>query len=164
MIKEEYISTNANISDCGQYRYCLSRVWDNTKPSVAFIMLNPSTADGQKDDATIRRCVGFAKSWGYGSLYVVNLFAFRSKEPTDLLKTMDPIGKENEDWLKQIQSLVHLTVCAWGNGKIVDKIFKNNEEYRPLQHFKNLNYIDLSKDGTPKHPLYLSKFLLPKKY
>src|SRR3546814_16904510 len=75
----------------------LWRIWDDTKPQCMFIMLNPSTADADLDDPTIRRCIGFAKSWGYGGLQVCNLFAYRSTEPRELLKVRSEerrVGKE----------------------------------------------------------------------
>jgi hypothetical protein len=75
---------NALLSACGYYRYWLSREWDDSLPIVTFIMMNPSTADAFNDDATIRKCVGFAKAWGFGRIRVVNLFALRSREPLDL--------------------------------------------------------------------------------
>lgn len=86
---------SAIISECGKYRYSLSRIWDENKANVLFIMLNPSTADGDVDDPTIRRCIGFAKSWGYGGIYVGNLFAYRATDPKELLKVENPIGFEN---------------------------------------------------------------------
>lgn len=160
--------TNAVISDCQKYRYFLSRVWDDNLPRVLFIMLNPSTADANKDDATIRRCKGYTKAWGYGGFYVINLFAFRSPEPTDLLKEADPIGPENEMWFRRASSVATLIVCAWGNGPVVSKIQKSLfPEYKPLRWVdfqKPVHYLELSKDGTPKHPLYLSKDLKPKLY
>src|ERR1700741_1245036 len=113
---------SAIISDCKKYRYSLSRVWDSSKPKVLFIMLNPSTADANNDDPTIRRCMNFAKSWGFGSLYVGNLFAFRSKEPTHLLYAEDPIGNLNANHLQTMSEFVDLIVCAWGNAETVYKI------------------------------------------
>ena len=85
----------AIVSACGKYRYRLSRMWDSKKPCVLFIMLNPSTADHEKDDNTIRRCISFAKSWGYGGLYVGNLFPYRATKPEELLTVKDPFGFGN---------------------------------------------------------------------
>src|SRR5262245_43270667 len=112
------IERDAVISTCGLYRYHLSRLWDETLPRVAFIMLNPSTADALIDDATIRKCVGFAKKWGCGSLCVVNLFAYRATKPRDMMKVRDPVGPENDEYIVKIcddaaQSGGQL-ICAWG--------------------------------------------------
>lgn len=158
------VTTSAVLSDCKKYRYSLTRVWDDNKPRVLFIMLNPSTADAEKDDPTIRRCIGFAKDWGYGGIYVVNLFALRATNPQDLLKAPFVVGVENEKWFRRMSALAHLVVCAWGNGAIVDKLQKRlDHTWKPLSWIsKPLHYIELSNDGTPKHPLYLPKHLMPK--
>jgi hypothetical protein len=125
-------------------------------------MLNPSTADATFDDPTIRRCIGFAKSWGYGGLLVGNLFAFRATKPKDLLKAEDPVGKDNIRYLQEMFSQSEIIICAWGNSKIVDKISKRIGEYRPLSGILGkLAYLELSKDETPKHPLYLRGNLQP---
>lgn len=160
------VIASAVLSDCEKYRYSLSRVWDDNKPRVLFIMLNPSTADAEKDDPTIRRCIGFAKDWGYGGIYVVNLFALRATNPKDLLKAPFVVGVENEKWFRRMSALAHLVVCAWGNGAIVDKLQKRlDHTWKPLSWIsKPLHYIELSNDGTPKHPLYLPKHLTPKPY
>ena len=83
------LNRGATFSKCKIYRYRLWRIWDAKKPTVLFIMLNPSTAGSTMDDPTIKRCIGFAKSWGYGGLYVGNLFAYRSTQPKGLLKLND---------------------------------------------------------------------------
>jgi hypothetical protein len=153
----------ATLSNCEKYRYKLWRIWDESKPSVMFMMCNPSTADAQIDDPTIRRCIGFAESWGFGGLYVGNLFAFRSKNPKDLLNTAHPVGEYNAQHIYQMLEKCSMIVTAWGNAKIVYKIVKKNPNYKPLNGIKAY-YIDLSKDGTPKHPLYLKGDLEPKQY
>lgn len=138
------------------------RTWDTNKPKVLFIMLNPSTADANNDDPTIRRCKKFAESWGFGSLYVANLFAFRSTEPKHLLNAEDPIGELNTSHLQTISEFVDLIVCAWGNAEIVYKITDKFPDYNPFDNInKDLFYIDLSNSGVPKHPLYLRKDLFP---
>lgn len=150
----------AIISDCGQYRYSLWRIWDEDKPRVLFIMLNPSTADESKDDPTIRRCIGFAKSWGYGGFYVGNLFAYRSSSPKDLLSATHPKGLHNYAHLVDMESKCEKVVFAWGNGPILKKL---KIELPTETVGKAPAYcIALSKDGTPKHPLYLPKVLVPR--
>src|SRR6476620_6702018 len=90
----------ARISQCGKYRLALTREWDNTKPSVMFLLLSPSTADADIDDPTIRRCMAFAKTWGYGGICVGNLFPFRATDPQELLKEnyIRPFDHRNNHW------------------------------------------------------------------
>jgi len=150
------MKTHAIISQDNKYRYQLSRIWDEEKPKVLFIMLNPSTADADRDDPTIRRVMNFAKSWGYGGVFVGNLYAFRSTDPKALRKVENPVGEDN---IQHIQSLIGLTervIYAWGN---------NQREPDWLCHLVDSPYcIDISKKGIPKHPLYLKGELQPKLY
>lgn len=156
------VKKGAELSDCGKYRYSLHRIWNEDLPKVMFIMLNPSKADADVDDPTIRRCIGFAKSWGYGGLYVGNLFAYRDTNPKGLFGAIDPVGMENDYYLALISGECKIAVCAWGNSPIIKRI---NPEHKPLSNIKiPLHYIDLSKDGTPKHPLYLKGDLKPQQY
>lgn len=150
------IKKGATISECGFYRYELWRFWDELKPKLLFIMLNPSTADSELDDPTIRRCIGFAKKWGYGGFYVGNLFAFRSKKPTDLLNEENPYGDFNNYYLSEMANKCSVAVCAWGNFPVLKKMGISptlDNIHIPKK------YIDLSINGTPKHPLYLKKEL-----
>jgi hypothetical protein len=154
--------SGAIISDCEKYRYSLTRIWDEKLPKVMFVMLNPSTADSNKDDPTIRRCIGFAKSWGFGGLYVCNLFAYRATNPKDLLKAINPIGDDNNTHIKTIAKEVDIVVCAWGNQPILKKILKNKNPYKLLDlDCSKLHFLQLSKYDIPKHPLYLHSNLSP---
>jgi hypothetical protein len=105
----------AVISECEKYRYALWRVWRKDKLKVMFVMLNPSTADSNKDDPTIRRCIDFAKSWGYGGIVIGNLFGLRATDPKELLNTDDPKGLHNDYWLRMLPELADQIICAWGN-------------------------------------------------
>lgn len=153
--------SDAYLSSCEQYRYELRRIWDEEKPKVLFIMLNPSTADENIDDPTIRRCIGYAKEWNCGGILVGNLFAYRSTNPNGLLKVDDPIGDDNIWHIKNLVSQSDIVVCAWGNSNIVKRLDKKIKyDYRPLTVIKNnLHCLELSNDGTPKHPLQLKKNL-----
>lgn len=145
---------SAVVSKCSNYRYLLERVWDEYQPKVGFIMLNPSKADELQDDPTIRRCINFAKSWGYGGILVGNIFAFRETDPKKMFTASDPVGPDNQKYLKHLYNEVEVIVCAWGSSfGIPDKI---------KVFSKKLYYLDLQKDGTPKHPLYLKSSLIPK--
>lgn len=159
------VSRSAHISKCGKYRYGLFRKWNDELPMVMFMMLNPSTADATKDDPTIRRCIAFAKSWGFGSLFVGNLFAYRATNPKELLTAIDPIGQFNAQWNELAAKDADMIVCAWGNSPIINALQKRyGKNYTPLSGMGELHYIELSKDGTPKHPLYLRGELKPNVY
>lgn len=154
---------SAIISECGKYRYLLRRVWGSEK-MVCFIMLNPSTADSFEDDPTIRRCISFAKKWGYGGMYVVNLFAYRATNPRELLSVKDPIGEKNRTYILQYFDASDLVICAWGNYSILKKLFANNPiPYKGIYHPETF-CLGFNKNGDPKHPLYLSSETLPQRY
>ncbi len=156
------MNRHAIFSPSGKYRYVLIRTWDPTLESVAFIMLNPSTADEKKDDATIRRCIGFTKDWGFGKLVVLNLFAMVATKPKDLLNESNPIGNDNEAFIQSFTKDSKFIICAWGNSLIVKQLLKKCPNYKPFKNLKHpLFYLDLCNDGTPKHPLYLRKDLNP---
>lgn len=150
---------SAVISQCGKYRYQLSRIWDSSKPIVLFIMLNPSTADAEQDDPTIRRCIGFARSWGYGGLMVGNLSAYRATNPTEL-KSMEIDYYANDQNSQSVMSMyfeTEITVFAWGNPPCELPLC-------PLIGLENTHYLELTASGNPKHPLYLKGNLKPIKY
>lgn len=131
------------------HRYTLVRVWDEEKPSIMIMGLNPSTADETKNDPTVRRFIGFAKKWGYGSLYVTNMFAFRATYPEDLYKAEDPVGPENDYWIRKISSIADLVVLAYGN----HGAYRNRHE-EILKMVKNPYCIKITKMNLPIHPLY----------
>lgn len=140
----------AILSDDREYRYRLWRTWDVAKPTVAFIMLNPSTADEREDDPTIRRCLGYAREWGYGKLVVGNLYAVRETDPANLYDYFDPIGPDNDEHLRQIADDAEKLVAAWGaNGSINDR---GRHVAQMLD--ADLYALDTTKDGQPVHPLY----------
>ena len=106
---------NAYISSCKKYRYWLHRSWDEKKKSCSFIMLNPSTADDKVDDPTIRRCIGYAQKFGFGSMYVINLFAYRTPYKNVLKKASNPVGPENDKFIENIAKKSEAVIAAWGN-------------------------------------------------
>ena len=139
----------AKISDCGKYRYALTRQWAGSGGGVTFIMLNPSTADAEKDDPTIRRCIGFAKLWGFSRLQVVNLFAYRATDPKELDKVDDPVGPLNDP---QLINCWHGTlVAAWGAKAPNERV----KYVLSLMYSKQLFCLGTTKKGHPRHPLYV---------
>lgn len=144
------MTRSAILSEDEIYRYVLQRSWEENARSLMIIGLNPSTADAIHDDPTIRKCIKFAKSWGYGSLFVLNLFAYRATDPKDLLKSKHPIGPENDQHLKKMAEKVDQIVCAWGNwGSYEDRA------KRVLRFLPKTTAIKINKTGHPSHPLYL---------
>lgn len=154
---------SAMLSDCRKYRYALWRIWGEQEYGqlAMFIGLNPSTADETEDDNTIRRCVNYAKDWGYGGLCMLNLFAFRAREPEDMLAAEDPVGPAN-DWVLDVFGngfAAGVIIAAWGN----DGAYKNRA--RMVENkVKNLHYLQMNKTGEPAHPLFLKKNLVPIPY
>lgn len=145
-----YTSTQAEISACGQYRYFLERAWASDSDRMLVVGLNPSTADATIDDATIRRCVGFAKAMGFSGLHMANLFALRSTDPKALQEHPDPSGPHNDEWLAKLHTQATVVVAAWGNwGKLYGRSSAIRRQYPGLQCF------GVTASGEPKHPLYL---------
>ncbi len=145
----------ALIDPTGKYRYFLSRKWAQDRGRACFIMLNPSTADAEKDDSTIRRCIWFAKSLGCGSLYVVNLFAFRATNPRELLRTSDPVGPENDKHIKWAVGRSNYIIAAWGVEK--PNYTRRAAVVRGLlaKEGKQIHCFGMTKNGCPRHPLML---------
>lgn len=142
------------------YRYRLWRIWDERKEVVLFIGLNPSTADENIDDPTITRCIGFARDWGYGGMFMGNLFAFRNTYPETLkICVVNPVGTENDTELRAMNSETKLTVLCWGNGGVYKDRGQEVE-----QMFPDVWSFGYTKQGQPRHPLYLAKdtVLVPK--
>ena len=151
------IFKDAKFSSCRKYRYALWRIWDLSRPFLMFIGLNPSTADETKDDPTIIRCINFAKSWNYGGIYVTNLFAYRSSSTKKMMIFRNPIGVENDKWIKNLSQKSNIIIAAWGNDGIHLNRSKTIENKIP-----NLKCIKKNKSGQPAHPLYLKSNLKPK--
>ena len=149
IIINDYIHCGAELDDSRRYRYALWRLWDNTKPYVVFIGLNPSTADETSNDKTLQKCIHFAASWGFGGVYMANLFAYRATDPDEMKKSRNPVGKDNDYWLKQLTERCNLTVAAWGNHGIF-----LNRSTEVKQCYKNLVCLKINKSGEPAHPLY----------
>ena len=159
----------AIFSTCRKYRYSLVRLVPVTfsftdrkwiGPQVQFIGLNPSTADEVKDDPTIRRCVGFASSFGFTRLCMTNLFAFRETSPRKMMVEPDPVGPDNDKWLCDIAAQSGLIICAWGTSGIHHNRAAVVKDMLRGRGYK-LHCLRKTDCGEPSHPLYLPKELEP---
>ncbi|WP_394794913.1 DUF1643 domain-containing protein [Armatimonas sp.] len=165
---------SADISPCGTYRYSLTRNWTDLwrGPNALFIMLNPSTADGQEDDPTIRRCVGFAKAWQCNQLTVVNLFAYRATDPKALLAALsrgdDAVGHRNDEMIvsQQIQHSASsdIIVAAWGSLGSHALISPRRDAVLRMLPSAKTNCLGMCASGDPRHPLYCPGDLSPTRY
>jgi hypothetical protein len=152
---------SAVISQCGAYRYLLRRpaprgpdIFQPCAGTALFVMLNPSTADATVDDPTIRRCKAFAYRWGCNGIAVVNLYALRSPNPAALWAHDDPIGPENDMWLRTAAREHETVVFAWGANAKDERVREVYEIFKggPLRQIRCLG---VTKDGAPRHPLYV---------
>lgn len=146
------ILKGAAFSECRTWRYALWRIWEPRLPCVAFIGLNPSTADETQDDPTIRRCENFARRELCGGMYMLNLFAFRATDPGDMMAATEPVGPENDTAIKEFSAVCERIVVCWGTygfhagrGDHVGRLLAG----RPLECF------GVTNSGQPRHPLYL---------
>lgn len=147
---------SAIISTCGKYRYRLDRPGDltATRGPAVFIMLNPSVADAQLDDPTIRRCRSFAQAWGCNGLVVANLYAYRATKPADLWQAADPVGPDNDEHLLQVAAEAGQIVCAWGAGARPDRVAAVTRMLASAG--AQLRCLGVTKlTGAPRHPLYV---------
>lgn len=158
-MKITYTAAGADIS--GTYRFSLWREWAGGAGTCCFVMLNPSTADGTLDDPTVRRCVRYARDWGYSRLEVRNLYPLRATDPAELLSHPDPRGglPGGVHLLKALWA--DLVVCGWGAFAFPDRLYAQHAcLVREFAGFAaregvSLKCLGLTKDGHPKHPLYL---------
>lgn len=156
----------ATFDPTGHYRYRLGRCWQPTAPALALVMLNPSRADAHREDPTLRRCLQFARRWGFGRLVVVNLFAYCSPHPAVLGQVSDPIGPDNDRWLSQTAAEATTLMLAWGNqGSLLHRDRHVLALLAP--HHTRCYCLGRNRTGQPRHPLYaprtstLQPFLWP---
>lgn len=143
----ETMDSGAEFSPCGKYRYKLWRVWDSGLPKAMCIGLNPSTANAVKPDPTITNLMKMLKILGYGGFYMMNLFAWISSKPNNLLTCADPIG-ENESKLKEVEAICNDVIVCWGNFKQADERIK-----QVLPNYPDALCFGVTKSGKPFHPL-----------
>lgn len=147
-----FVARAATLDPTRQYRYSLTRTWDVGRP-VLWIMLNPSVADADHDDPTIRRCMDFAARWGYPGIEVVNLFAYRATDPDALVTVQDPVGPGNDLAIAGAASRAGLLVAAWG-------AFAHHHDRAQtvlaLLRCYAMHALGFTKGGHPRHPLFVA--------
>jgi hypothetical protein len=160
-------------SPCRQWRYTCWREWGvgtlpvsqlgiRKKPEsyVQFLCLNPSIADETIDDPTVRRCIDFAKRWGYGAFVMTNIFAWRDTDPEAMKKVAEPIGPDNDEWLVKIAREADLIIGGWGkHGKHLFRGVKVKQLITSIG--KPIHCLEKNSDGSPKHPLYIAADKVP---
>ena len=154
-------------SPCRKYRYSLRHSWvdDNLIPEpekpIMWIGLNPSTADENQLDPTLRRIRKFSADWGFNCFYMTNLFAYRATEPKDMIAQSDPIGSENDQTLLETSKKCDMVLCCWGNhGGHLGR----SAEVLELLKDRNLYYLEMTGADEPKHPLYAKGTIVAKKF
>jgi len=162
------VEAMATFSNDERYRYTLHRRWGDQGGVLCWIMLNPSTATAETDDATIRKCQKFARAWGYDEIVVVNLFALRSRDPQQLLRVDDPVGPCNDHAILSAVRSSTMTVAAWGtHGTLHNRhaqVRRLIDNARLSPERGTLHALKLTKDGHPWHPLYVPDATTPIPY
>lgn len=155
--------STAIYSDCERYRYSLSRIWDADAKRVHFVMLNPSTATEVQNDPTVERCERRARTLGFGSFTVTNIFAWRDTDPRGMKAAHDPVGPANDRAILDASGGADQIIAAWGThgahlgrGAVVEALLR--------AHGKPLYHLGLSKAGHPKHPLYIAYSEQPRRW
>lgn len=150
-----YMKMNAVFDHAGKYRYLLSREWNDALPRVLYVMLNPSTANHEEEDRTSSQCIYFAQKFGFGSLEIVNLYAFISTDPKQLKLEYDPIGSENDKYMLEAASRAKTIIVAWGGKHFFNH--RNKKVKRLLtSNGHQLQCLGIARSGHPRHPSRLS--------
>ncbi|HXM82965.1 MAG TPA: DUF1643 domain-containing protein [Burkholderiales bacterium] len=156
-------ASGAAFSRCRRWRYLLWRCWDERAPIANFLMLNPSTADEAQLDPSCTRARNYAERWGFGSLLITNIFAWRATDPEEMKAARDPVGRGNDAAILRAAREADVVVCAWGNhGAHLGRA----ERVRALLRKENiaLHVLRMNGGGEPAHPLYLSGQLRPRRW
>lgn len=155
---------SATISACGQYRYQLGRgEYDRTQRWALWVMLNPSTADAEVDDPTIRRCIGYCIRWQIPGFDVANLFAWRTTKPAGLRLAADPVGPENDQHLLQLAARADIIMLAWGATAEAPRWKARADHVMQLlwPYNNRFRVLGWTKGGSPNHPLMMPAALDP---
>lgn len=156
---------SAVLSPCSAYRYALERDWtaaaapgepSPTPRTVLFVLLNPSTADAERDDPTLRRCLGFARDAGFTRLLLCNLFALRATDPAALTVAADPVGPDTDAWLARCAAQAGTVIAGWGAAGTLHP-GRVAEVRAALAGHGPLRCLGVTRDGQPRHPLYLPR-------
>lgn len=147
-------TTGAEFSPCRRWRYTLWRIWDSECPYCAFIGLNPSTATETENDPTVSRCINYARDWGYGGMYMLNLFAWRATDPDDMKAADEPVGEDNDAAILRIANAAGLVICAWGNHGAYRERSTGVKELLRAANIQ-VHCLTVTGTGEPGHPLYL---------
>lgn len=158
MSRNTVTGSSAIFGDNGEYRYRLQRNFARGVGTCLFVMLNPSTADSELNDPTIRRCIDYAMVWGNSRLIVVNIFALRSTDPKVLYKHPDPVGRLNNYHIDKAAAEATTIICAWGAH---GKLYRRGRDVLYLLEARRPQHLGLTKGLQPKHPLYLKADLKP---
>jgi hypothetical protein len=161
------VDSNALVSTCGKFRYWLYRIWDESLPTLVFIMLNPSTADARENDQTVRKCMGFAQHHGYGGIVILNLYAFRARRPTDLKAAGYPVGPDADMWINWFLDSDHkldgfgrsmTVVCAWGANAAHQSHHARIKQVMSIvdDNLHTTHCLATGHNNVPRHPLMLS--------
>lgn len=146
-------------SPCMQYRYGLYReIPGGESRTMAVIACNPSTADHEQGDPTVTRCINRAKEMGFGGFEMLNIFAWRATDPKDMRRAIEPIGLENDEFIRHTVNQCDMVICAWGtHGKYKDR----GDAVLKLLKDVDLYALKITKSGHPQHPLYISNKTKP---
>ena len=156
-------ASGAEFSRCRRWRWLLWRRWDPDRPVANFLMLNPSTADGHQLDPTCSRARDYAEHWGFGSIFITNIFAWRATDPEAMKAAHDPVGRRNDAAILRAARESAIVVCAWGN---YGRFLNRSEEIARKLRANNipLYALRVNASGEPAHPLYLPGTLIPKNW
>ncbi|WP_243286694.1 DUF1643 domain-containing protein [Geothrix terrae] len=153
----------AVFSECGQYRYQLREIWDESRPLILWLLMNPSVACPDYSDPTLRKTGKFARSWGYGGQLVGNVHAYRATDKDRLLDVADPVGPENDRMILNMAAQAQMVILAFGQPpKLLRQ--RGQNVVALLSDHPRLCFLRLAADGTPVHPLYLPGSLTPQPY
>lgn len=162
------VKSDIFISDCGNYKYWLTKEWDKDLPRVMYIILNPTTADSEIDNQTLKKCIGFAKGWGYGSVEVFNLFSYITKDLNILKNIIEEngeeaaIGPENDEWIKIAVEKADLIVLAWGNKG--EEFRDRTEKILNILKGKKVKCLGKTAKKQPRNPRTLAYYISPVDY
>lgn len=164
---EKFLDQGATFNEVRGRRFLLWRTWDADRPTMLVIGLNPSTADENVLDPTLRKCVGFAKLWGYGKLFMANVYSFRSTDPVGI-RTWNEPDDENTKHILLAAAQSSYVLAAWGSfaaGGVYGRArLRNHSEMLMAKLDRQVDCLGMTNDWYPRHPLYIPYTQLPATY